>query len=79
MAWRIKPELLNDSVAAWQIQANQDQPFSKKYKDTYLLKQIMRILIQTKNSNSRSMVKRVRVLSLSTNRLISQLIEMALK
>lgn len=73
IAWRVKPELLDDSSAAWQIQSSGPTVF-EEIKDS--------ISIEIDNANLKAPKLAVvaqwsksEVLSLSTNTLITQLIE----
>jgi hypothetical protein len=73
IAWRIKPELLDDSSAAWQIQSSGQTVFEETKGS---------ISIEINNANLKAPKVAVvaqwskrEVLSLSTNKLISQLIE----
>lgn len=72
MAWRIKPELLDDSVDEWQIQASGPTVFEEIQEDVHL---------EASNANLDkpkiaivAQWSKESVLSLSTNRLLSQLI-----
>ena len=73
MAWRIKPELLDDSGAEWQIQASGPTVFEEVQKD---------VRIEENNANLHkpkiaivAQWSKDSFLSLSTNRLLLQLVE----
>jgi hypothetical protein len=73
IAWRIKPELLDDSSAAWQIQSSGPTVFDE-------ISSAVRVEKDNANLNSSRIAvvaqwSKDNVLSISTNQLISQLID----